>query len=165
MNRSRLDMNTARASTPTIALTLRPARPSAGRGWPAGPVPAGGRVNLAVCCEVAEVRRELSMGHALPVSPKSGLTVNRRALVRPVFGLTWYADCHGFRLRATAGVLHCPRARDRRREVGSPGRTGGLSGQRPFRRDGPAHRSAPRHDGRTAARAGRHGHPGTAPVL
>src|SRR5215468_4771015 len=105
MNRSRLDMKTASARTPTITPTFRFDWSAAGLLIPARPAPSAGLASPTCPREFAEVRFDSLMRHALLGQSGIWTQPNRPSAVRPVFGPTCYARTYGCRVRAAAGVL------------------------------------------------------------
>src|SRR6516225_8727292 len=120
MNRSRLDMNTARDSTPTMAVTRRAF--GAAPGWAAG---IGG---LAV---TGPPSKSEIWTHHTSASPSASR--NPTDEVHSEYGC-W--------TRRAAPMLYSSDPRHRRGEVGAARRAGGLPRQPQVRRDGQAHRSA-----------------------
>src|SRR3954467_15231271 len=143
MNRSRLDMNTAIASTPTTAAV-------SSLGSAPATADAGDRLRSA-------------LGGPPGVSSDPGRTVALTEQVSPDIGLIALDSGHGG-TGGTPRLLHRPHARGGRREVGAAGRARGLPGQPPLRRDGPAHRRSAGHADGPAPRAGRRRHPAALPV-
>src|SRR5215469_1001184 len=118
MNKSRLDMNTASASTATMAATGLPPSP---RSLPSVRLPATDAGGV--------IRGDALTVPSFKVSLLSGLTVTRAAAVRPVFGLSWYAAVHGVAVRSAQTLLDSAHARACRGEVGAACRARGLPRQ------------------------------------
>src|SRR5580658_6773636 len=134
MNRSRLDMNTASASTPTTAATWRALGPAAVAVAP-GPT---GRLLLSTRDPPSE--SGIWMYYNLRSISESR---NRTKEVSCDRGCCFIeAFSRAFIEGRAADLLHRPCPGRRRREVGPAGGARGLPRRSPVRRDDPPHRGA-----------------------